>query len=87
MPGSQTDSILLTQVVREQFTVPQIVIVSQIARMSAQVPFDFLPRSVIQPTRSPVALTLPQPAEAAVFKAMNPALDRGGMFSKPFATS
>jgi hypothetical protein len=85
LPGSQTHLILLTQVVAEQFTVPQIVVVTQVARMGAQVPLDFFPSPVIQSARSPVALPFPQPAKTPVFKAMNPTLDRGGMFPKPFA--
>jgi hypothetical protein len=69
----------------QQLAVPQIAGVTQVARMGAQVPFDFLPSPIIQPARTTFPRAFPQPVESTVFKAMNPTLDGRGMFAKPLA--
>jgi hypothetical protein len=52
------------------------VLVTQVAPMGAQVPFDFLPGPFIQPARPTFLRAFPQPAETVLFRAMNhPTLD------------
>jgi len=69
----------------QQLAVPQVLVVIQIAWMATQVAFDFFPRAFINPPGPALALTLPQATETTLFKAMNPTLDSGCMFAKPFS--
>ena len=83
MPGPETDLITLAQMLGEQFAVPQILVVAQVARRAPQILEDVRPGGSSQPARAAGAVLFPQPAEAAGRKAMNPPLDRGRMLAQP----
>jgi hypothetical protein len=84
LPGAQAHLVLLAQMMSQQLAIPQIAVVTQVARMDAQVPLDFLPSPVVQAARTAFAWTFPQPVKTDPLEAMDPTLDRGGMFAKPF---
>jgi hypothetical protein len=74
---------MLAQVMGEQFSIPKILSVAQLARVNAQILFHLLPGGLVQSARAAFPFAFAQAGEAAFFKAMNPPLQRGGMLPEP----
>ena len=71
--------------VGEQLAIPEVLAVAQIARMTAQVLLHSLPGWLIQTARASFALALMQTLEAGRLETVNPAFNRGWMFTQPLA--
>lgn len=80
---TQLNVVSLPEVMREEFAIPQILRVPQVARGCAQVPIDPLPSDLIQTPWSSRSLALVQPAEAFGFKSLDPTFDRRRMLPQP----
>lgn len=82
---SQAHLIFLAQMVGEQLAVPEVLAVTQIARMATQVLFYSLPRLLIQTPRASFALAFMQTLEASHLEAVDPAFNGGRVFPQPLA--
>jgi hypothetical protein len=79
---AQRNPIGVTQMMREQFAVPQVLGMAQRPRLSPQIRLDLLPGGLVQPARSARSLALLQAAESSGFEPQNPAFDGRGMLSQ-----
>src|SRR5690349_4417016 len=66
----------------KQLSIPKILTVSQVARMSAQILLQMRPRFLIESGWAARTVLFAQAAEAVIFETMHPALDGGRVFSK-----
>lgn len=83
LPGPEPHFILLPEMPGEQWAVPDVLIVAQLARGSPQILRDFRPIRRRQPDWPAGAGAFPQSAAAAGGKTMHPPLDRGRMLAQP----
>jgi hypothetical protein len=73
----------LPQVMGQQLAIPEVLLITQIARMQAQIPLQCRPNLVAQSSRPTLPFPLTQAGEATLLKAMHPTLDGGGMLAEP----
>jgi hypothetical protein len=66
--------VLLSQVVRQQFTIPEVLPVAQVAGRLAQHPLQLRPLVGVEPCGAPVARAFPQTRKSIGVESVDPAL-------------
>src|SRR5271167_939169 len=67
----------------QQLAVPQVLAVTQVPRMQAQVPSQLLPGLLVQAPRPAFPFSFAQSAKAPLLKPMHPAFNGRGVLAKP----
>jgi hypothetical protein len=67
----------------QQLAVPQVLFITQVSGMQAQIPFELLPGPVVHAARPTFSLPLPQSGKSAVLEPMHPTLNGCGVLAKP----
>ena len=80
---SQVGPIALTQVMGQEFAIPKVLPITQVARMLAQVAAQLLPCLLVQASGPAFPLAFAQAGKAPFLKPMHPAFNGRGVFAKP----
>jgi hypothetical protein len=83
LADSQLSSVALPQMMGQELAVPQVLFITQVARMQAQIPLELLPGPILYATRPTFSLCLTQAGETAFLEPMHPPLNGGGVLAEP----
>jgi hypothetical protein len=83
LADSQLGSVPLPQMMGQELAVPQVLFITQVARMQAQIPLELLPGPNLYATRPTFSLSLTQAGKTAFLEPMHPPLNGGGVLAKP----
>jgi len=84
LPDSQIHSKALSEMMREEFSIPKVLLITQFTGMLAKILAHRLPLFHGEPPRSARSFEVSQSSKPVLFKVVNPALNCRRMLSKQF---